>query len=42
MVLGFSVILGCIGLYIASLVFRFRRLRREFEFYEAVESGEDE
>jgi hypothetical protein len=41
MVLGYAVILGCIGLYIVSLALRFRHLRRELEIYEAIEAEED-
>ena len=42
MVLGFIVILGCIGLYIVSLALRFRRSRQEIDIYAGVEAEEEE
>jgi hypothetical protein len=41
MVLGFGVILGCMAIFVASLVIRFRNLRRELEVYEAIETEEE-
>jgi hypothetical protein len=41
MVLGYSVIMGCILLYILSLALRFRKLQREIEIYKAIEMEED-
>ncbi|NIM93257.1 MAG: hypothetical protein GTO18_06055 [Anaerolineales bacterium] len=38
MVYGFTVILGFIGLYILSLVIRYRNLRRDLELLEEVEA----
>ncbi|HEX9675220.1 MAG TPA: hypothetical protein VGA07_04525 [Anaerolineales bacterium] len=38
MVLGFAVILGTMGLHVASLLVRFRNLRRDLEVLEEVQS----
>jgi hypothetical protein len=37
MVLGFSVILGSIGLFVISLFVRFRNLRRDLEYLKETE-----
>ncbi len=38
MILGFSVILGTMAVFIASLVFRFRNLARDVELLDELES----
>jgi len=38
MVLGFAVILGTMGLHVASLLVRFRNLRRDLDVLEEVQS----
>ena len=40
MVLGFAVILGTMGLHVASLLVRFRNLRRDLEVLDEVQAGE--
>ena len=40
MVLGFAVILGVIGIYIASLVNRRRNLERDMELIDEIQAGE--
>jgi hypothetical protein len=42
MVLGFGVILGSIAIFIASLAFRFRKLKREIEFLQDIEMDQGE
>lgn len=37
MVLGFGVILGTMGLFVLSLLVRFRNLKRELEYLEGTE-----
>lgn len=41
MVLGFSVILGLLSLYVLSLAVRFRNSERDLELLEGVEVEED-
>ena len=38
MVFGFAVILGSMGLFVVSLVIRFRNLRRDLEVLDEVQS----
>jgi hypothetical protein len=40
MLLGYSVILGTMALFLASLVLRFRNLRREIQILEEIEDDE--
>jgi hypothetical protein len=37
LVLGYAVILGTMGLFVASLVSRFRNLRKDLELLEEIE-----
>ena len=41
MVLGFSVILGSMALFLISMVVRFRNLRRDLEVLEDMEAEEN-
>lgn len=40
MVLGFSVILGVMALYIISLMIRFRNLSKDLELLDEIEAAE--
>jgi hypothetical protein len=42
MVLGFAVILGIMGLFIISLMVRFRNLRRDLDLLEGMEAEESD
>ena len=37
LVLGYAVILGTMGLFVASLISRFRNLRKDLELLEEIE-----
>jgi hypothetical protein len=37
MVVGYAVILGTMGLFVASLISRFRNLRKDLELLEEIE-----
>jgi hypothetical protein len=40
MLMGFAVILGVLGLYVLSIAVRYRNLRRDQEFLDALEEKE--